>query len=267
MTDWLSIDIICVLVLLTLVSVYVVVPMRLRRHCLLPMDLGLERVRLNEDVPSNVARFFLRAAHELETEGFTSTAEFYRARFSPEEAVYVTVLVNQMGSDLAYLFGSPPRSPDPRVSFVVGIEFQTIFQDEHEIVTRNASRGATNLPRANPILAVLLGMKDARTLHRVHMALVDRFGGPSAKRPLQGKEARDWLLERYQRDLAAGVTEGYFDVVAEDSAFRLSRKGAFFWTWRNLWPVSSWLAFVLQRKTAEYTLGLSVSPSAKETVG
>ncbi|MFO0947977.1 MAG: hypothetical protein U1D30_18995 [Planctomycetota bacterium] len=259
MTDWLSVDIICLLVLLTLVSVYVVVPMRLRRSMTLPVEPVLERIRLNQDVPSHVARFFLRAIHELETEGFTGSSEFYRARFSPDEAIYVTALSSRFVRDVVLLVGYPPRTPDPRAAYLVGVEFQTVLSEGNEIVTRNSNRSATNLPRSVPVLSVLTRVKDARSLHRIHMALLDRFGGSSPKQREEREGVRELLTLRYRRDLLDAVAAEYLEFDAEASVYRLTRKGAFLWIWRNLWPVSAYLAVMQRRQTARHTVGLTLA--------
>ena len=166
----------------------------------------------------------------------------YGLSMAPNVTSFLSYLVHRANGDLAIVahLASPVKTVDMA-------EFATRFVDGSSVTTgNNRTLGVYLRPKNKPVYH-FPGENDLAKIYRYHQALIQRDKGSLKKDvPAPGKEEAR-LVEALQREMADQVPVGILQT--DGNTFRPTLKGAYYMTWKLLFPVKQIRAVLRDSRT------------------
>ncbi len=238
------------LIALPVLSVWITVPLGIRRNNWNPIDFGYDPFDpAGPEAPDEVAARFRSATADLEALGFVRRG-CYRHNEASHGIVPHLGLFERPGTwEVAKLMVNLTRF-GPRATFA----FQTTFADGTEMVTSDAAE-LPPWPRREGVLGMAFPeIRSTSTLFEVHRALAARHGGrPVRELPPSDDGLIDHLRATVEKNRAWPLAIGFTERDEARGVFRPTWKSAFWNAWGRLWPVGA-IRRALRRRSARRTL-------------
>ncbi len=168
----------------------------------------------------------------------------YGLSLTANVTTFLSYLIHRGNGDLAIVahLATPVKTVDMA-------EFGTRFVDGGTLTTGNSTTPGVYLRPPNKPVYRFPGERDLAKLYRYHQLLIQRDKGSQKKDvPAQGKEG-ERLVEALRREMNDQVPAGILQT--DGQTFRPTLKGAYYMTWRLLFPVKQIrLALIASRTRA-----------------
>ena len=218
-------------------------------------------------LPANVDKYFSDACWALHPQGFKIVTGMFMPKQIEHVIAGLVLLVNRQERDVAIVAAIHAEPPGMMPFTQLHVEFVSRFQDGRLVQTNNAQTLNAFPPPPNSVNALLPSVQDPRQLYRIHCAQSKLHA--SGEKVLSLDDELGELVRFMQasliEELENACRAGYMRLVASQSVYRPTIKGAYIMTCQELPPLKN--IRLARRKHRERKLLEELAHQAPELAG
>jgi hypothetical protein len=226
-----------ILLLLVILVPYLLGPIKVRNDVTISADPKILPFPPEDpSLPAEVAGYFHNVSESLHPLGFDVATGLAVPSATPQVKLVVLVFANRKEKIFSYT-----------AAFFVGkhlkateLLFSTRWTDGTVVMTQNCPTLGVFGPRPGFVKHSLPMVTDAARLYRIHLALEERHGGDGPRvlrldEECQG-DAAAYLARTMIEEVQNEVENGNYYLSEAEGVYRMTWKGAFLMTWKQLPP-------------------------------
>ena len=205
--------------------------------------------------PPAVADEMRRHEHDLYNMGFEISERFSMTDATTNVANLLTMFIDRKSGDKAMLTAIWGLNNGVWKLKTIYLEFSTRMRDGRCFDTMNSQVPMGTFQRGpQDVKTQVPQIKDARELYRVHLFVMRKHGvadGAAEKMTYPPGGAENYLRRIWRESHDEQVAFGRFKYNKARDVFTPTWKGAYFMTWRMLFPISSVIRAKMNRNAQE----------------